>query len=41
MIDKTTPEQKMIHEATEGRPLAIWILVFLLTFWILFFWAIL
>jgi len=34
MIDKTTPEEKMIHEATEGRPLAILaVILFLIVFW--------
>ena len=36
MIDKTTPEQKMIHEATEGRPVAIFaVIIFLIIFWTL------
>ena len=35
-MDKTTPEQKMIHEATAGRPLAIVaVILFLIVFWTL------
>ena len=40
-MDKSTPIKKARHEATEGRPLAIWVLMFIITFWVLFFWAIL
>ena len=33
-MDKTTPEQKMIHEVTSGRPLAIFaVILFLVVFW--------
>ena len=33
-MDKNTPEQKMIHEVTESRPLAIWVIIFVIIFWV-------